>query len=1240
MKLRILMLLLVLTCSIDRLYAQLTDANYFLPNVLPKSPTSAAFSKYGDYQVNLFTGVPDISIPLYTIRSGVLEVPITLSYHASGIKVSDVAGWTGMGWTVSAGGSITRKEMGLPDEGGTGFLQPGIWHNTIDVYATNNDIDYANMVVSGIDDSQPDIFSYNFPGHNGNFFFEGSNGLKPALVPFVPISISHSVPVSPYYLLNFSILDEHGDYYGFGKTYYEPTTTVASGHTTIATTGWMLENMISQNRRDTISFSYTSQVITYPDETSQVDLVEDNITPISSSPPYTGKYTPHFNNSSSSSSVGEQDVNTILFKNGKVVFDLDTAKRKDQPYNTTAHPLKDIQVFGYNYGNKAYQMQKKIVFFTSYLYSRLNLDSIEVQDAAGATVQHYNFVYNTSVTMPAYGSLAKDYWGYYNGKDNSNSLIPQFAFPSASNGTTYYIGSGNPASNNRISDSLYMKAMILQSIYYPTGGHTDFTYQANQYIDSSGNPAVAGGLRIATIKSYDGISSVPIVKSYIYNTSRRNFLSNGNSFLDLSYFMTSQTHNYWSALGADAGSERYTSIVSNPNTDPVPFDQALVVYPSVSEYIGTPGNNIGRTDYVYRDYPDALQTSRAGTPVIQKNFYKRGQLASKTQYMRLSNGAYQVVKKDVNTYTAFPQNVHGTAGWVIDKTIWQEGTAPGLEYYGGGNYSNPNTINGFVAQNYSITSDDNYLTGTTTYNYDINDTTKFTASTVSYKYDDIVHQQVSRVYHADSKGNTHVSVSKYPHDYLNGGTTTHNAVLDTMLNHNMQAEVVEKWDTLKNAATGINAVTGGQLNYYKQGNLGTAIMPSAISTLSVAAPITNFVPASVVSGILTGDTRYVQMISFDNYDVKNNIAQYTPRNAAPVSIIWDYLYELPVAQIKNALAPSSGVNQNIAYTSFEANGKGNWIFSGAPVNDATAPDGFYSYNLSAGSVISPNLDNTKSYVVSYWSNNGPATVQITGAGTTVSGTPLRTAGGWSYYEHLVNGVTTTILVSGSTSVDALRLYPATAQMTTYAYDPAGLRSTMDTKGLISYFEYDPFERLKNIKDWNGNIVKSYGYHTYDQTVPNDATAVTTFTRNNCPPGTSPTSTTFSVPANRYYAATKASANAEAAYDLNINGQINANLVCGCPVQMISFTLTNNTGLGGGFQATFSGPLNQTFNFPTSGSSTISLPAGTYTLFLPPVSPFNSHTWTLGSRTPVNAVSTTFNNVIIGSGSSDSSVKVQ
>lgn len=52
-----------------------------------------------------------------------------------------------------------------------------------------------------------------------------------------------------------------------------------------------------------------------------------------------------------------------------------------------------------------------------------------------------------------------------------------------------------------------------------------------------------------------------------------------------------------------------------------------------------------------------------------------------------------------------------------------------------------------------------------------------------------------------------------------------------------------------------------------------------------------------------------------------------------------------------------------------------------------------------------------------------------------------------------------------------------AQITTYSHIPlVGVSSISDAKGLTTYYEYDGFQRLKNIKDQNGNVIKNNIYH--------------------------------------------------------------------------------------------------------------------------------------------------------------------
>lgn len=76
------------------------DYNYL------RTPEASAFKKYGEESVNEYTGTADISVPLYTIKSKDVEIPLVLRYDASGIKVEQEASWVGLGWNLMVGGCI------------------------------------------------------------------------------------------------------------------------------------------------------------------------------------------------------------------------------------------------------------------------------------------------------------------------------------------------------------------------------------------------------------------------------------------------------------------------------------------------------------------------------------------------------------------------------------------------------------------------------------------------------------------------------------------------------------------------------------------------------------------------------------------------------------------------------------------------------------------------------------------------------------------------------------------------------------------------------------------------------------------------------------------------------------------------------------------------------------------------------------------------------------------------------
>lgn len=109
----------LIICNIIPLQAQITDGA-----ALPSSAVTSATARNIDIPVDLSTGRATVQIPLCMAGPSNMQIPLTLSYQTSGIKVTDIATWVGLGWDLSAGGKITRVVRGYPDE--KGYLVPGM----------------------------------------------------------------------------------------------------------------------------------------------------------------------------------------------------------------------------------------------------------------------------------------------------------------------------------------------------------------------------------------------------------------------------------------------------------------------------------------------------------------------------------------------------------------------------------------------------------------------------------------------------------------------------------------------------------------------------------------------------------------------------------------------------------------------------------------------------------------------------------------------------------------------------------------------------------------------------------------------------------------------------------------------------------------------------------------------------------------------------------------------------------
>jgi len=78
-------------------------------------------------------------------------------------------------------------------------------------------------------------------------------------------------------------------------------------------------------------------------------------------------------------------------------------------------------------------------------------------------------------------------------------------------------------------------------------------------------------------------------------------------------------------------------------------------------------------------------------------------------------------------------------------------------------------------------------------------------------------------------------------------------------------------------------------------------------------------------------------------------------------------------------------------------------------------------------------------------------------------------------------------------------------------------------------------------------------------------------------------------------------------------------------KLVSYTLINSTGVPS-FQIGFLGKHAYTFTFPKSGSKTVALPAGTYTVQIQPSGDYSNHTFFVGNLSSVDTAGAHFDNV--------------
>jgi hypothetical protein len=468
--------------------------------IIPPTPTAAALGAFGNYNIGYASGRPNITIPLYSIRSHDNALDIVLNYDASGVRVCQDASWVGLGWSLSAGGVITRTVRGYDDfkDAGAYYYGPALPQATGNGLPMPGDRPAFDEVLNGRADMEPDIYNYNFGPYSGKFvmgkkadgstvFFDERNNLK---VEYA--SGNWRITDTKGYQYNFTIGESAANYGYSNANGQMPVTTGLTGlefQQSITTTGWYLSSIVSPNN-DVINFNYergeSLSLISFSETQYDQDMA---LAQCLFQPPYSQaseQYLSYYRSYSAGRQVNnEVYLKSITYTNGSVEFT--TADRKDIDFlnDGTKHPANLSTMVVYDKDHiplKTYALTYS--YFkdnmsgteTSTSVLRLRLDAITETDAAGVAKPPYQFTYNDGSNLPDKYSKDIDHWGYYNQALNTRLLPMQAGLIPAG-----YVSDNSEANREADVTHDFYKLALLSSIKYPTGGRSDFDYEMNEY---------------------------------------------------------------------------------------------------------------------------------------------------------------------------------------------------------------------------------------------------------------------------------------------------------------------------------------------------------------------------------------------------------------------------------------------------------------------------------------------------------------------------------------------------------------------------------------------------------------------------------------------------------------------------------------------------------------------------------------------------------------------------------------
>ena len=1075
--------------------------------------------------VNPSTGTANVVIPIYTLTSGQIAVPISISYSATGVKTRDMEGSAGMNWELNAGGSINRVCRGLPDDvtqdnsGASvyGWMLPA---NSGAAYAAGfniqnddstcskgqTDITSINTYIPYKYDTEPDLFYVNAPGLSMEMVWDRANGGAFHPVNYQDVSIAYSLVGGTGYnqdqLASFTITNDKGWVYNFAapetvteKTYGSPTylTTKYNQYKNGITyyDSWNLMSITDANG-NAVTMAYNTGLVR--NSTDSVNLYLAGATTKTYQYLVSETVTPQVLYTMSST-----NLNT---SNQRLLFGFNYPGEVSQTGQTVVTNITGMgHGWYFNYSPASYDGHYTRAFLTGFI------DGSGAGDPCTTPVYYlfnYNGVYNSLNTtiLPDSTSTQVDYWGYYSSTATGTTLQPYvYVNPTAAPRTTAYpryliAASGTAGSGYSFHAGEHRRAVSassiadgsLSEIVYPQGGSTTLLYEPNNYYDPTVNANVAGGgIRIKQIIDSTGSGAANrIVRNYTYVNPG----TTQSSGVPITLPQFAFTIPY---SGSGTGQTLWTDASAQSDYDLSTDDHTILyAYTTLSQF------GAGQTVYNNTTTGNCWQAVSAPSCSGCANEWLPTLNYAASYACPSTSGP---ITNLLYSYPFIPNpNYDFERGLPISVTNNNDAGTPVsvTNYTYSRSYPAPSTILAFKAEDgptgiakfynqYIVYYGTSELTASVTKTvYDNLTQSQAQTSLVNYYYLSPNHKLMTQTKATNSDNSIVNTYFYYIKDYASAASANANI---NALYYLKQANVnapVETYQTVTRSGTTLT--TSAALTLFSASTNGTVThyLPSQQYKLTQpngeTSTFSKFTINTAGAGSTSMDPGYYPAANFDTYDNTAYPETVDDAHKRIATSLQDFLSGKPTAVFKNAAAAEVAFQDfdsqfAPSVNTFTIGGSGTFAPVGSHAGNAA---GLAMGQSIASGTITKNTS-AVNYIFSFWLNvSGTTTLTFTGAAITP---PTYTVPGWTYHEFSIPasslGSTFSLGFSASAnvSVDDLLIYPDVSEATTATYDQSSYYKICqtNTNGVSAYFANDQWGRVLYAYDQDHNIVQRNQY---------------------------------------------------------------------------------------------------------------------------------------------------------------------